>query len=85
MNAKLVLDEGTGWDVAIHGRYADTEGSAFPEDSGGPDYAVVRDRDHKSATDSAFGIDGGVAVTPDWTLRGTAYLYDHDDTFRAQA
>ena len=81
VNAKLVLDEGTGWDVAIHGRYADTEGSAFPEDSGGPDYAVIRDKDHKSATDSAFGIDGGVAITPAWTLRGTAYLYDHDDTF----
>ena len=81
VNAKLVLDEGTGWDVAIHGRYADTEGSAFPEDSGGPDYAVIRDKDRKSATDSAFGIDGGVAITPAWTLRGTAYLYDHDDTF----
>ena len=81
VNAKLVLDEGTGWDLAIHGRYADTEGSAFPEDSGGPDYAVIRDRDHKSATDSAFGIDGGVAITPAWTLRGTAYIYDHDDTF----
>jgi len=81
VNAKLVLDEGTGWDVAIHGRYADTEGSAFPEDSGGPEYAVIRDRDQKSATDSAFGIDGGVTITPAWTLRGTAYIYDHDDTF----
>jgi iron complex outermembrane receptor protein/vitamin B12 transporter len=81
VNAKLVLDEGTGWDVAIHGRYADSEGSAFPEDSGGPEFAVIRDRDRKSATDSAFGIDGGVVITPDWTLRGTAYLYDHDDTF----
>jgi len=81
VNAKLVLDEGTGWDVAIHGRYADSEGSAFPEDSGGPEYAVIRARDNKSATDSAFGIDGGFAITPAWTLRGTAYLYDHDDTF----
>jgi iron complex outermembrane receptor protein/vitamin B12 transporter len=81
VNAKLVLDEGQGWDVALHGRYADSEGTAFPEDSGGPEYAVIRERDSRSATDAAYGVNAGAKLSSAWSLRGTAYQYDHDDTY----
>jgi iron complex outermembrane receptor protein/vitamin B12 transporter len=81
VNAKLVLDEGQGWDVAVHGRYADSKGKAFPEDSGGPDDAVIREKDSKSATDTAYGADGGITLSSSWALRGTVYQYDHEDTF----
>jgi iron complex outermembrane receptor protein/vitamin B12 transporter len=81
VNAKLVLDQGEGWDITLHGRYADSEGSAFPEDSGGPQYAVIRATDEKSATDLSYGLAVRLQASDAWTLAGVAYQYDHEDEF----
>lgn len=81
VNAKLLLDQGTGWDVTLHGRYVDSDGTAFPEDSGGPELAVIRDTDEKSATDTSFGAAGRLELGGSWSLRGVAYRYDHEEDF----
>jgi iron complex outermembrane receptor protein/vitamin B12 transporter len=81
VNAKLLLDQGTGWDVTLHGRYVDSDGTAFPEDSGGPELAVIRDTDDKAATDASFGAAGRLELGESWSLRGVAYRYDHDEDF----
>ncbi|MCM2311559.1 MAG: TonB-dependent receptor [Steroidobacteraceae bacterium] len=81
VNAKLLLDRGRGWDVTLHGRYVDSDGTAFPEDSGGPELAVIRDTDVKAATDTSFGASGRLGLGESWSLRGVAYRYDHDEDF----
>jgi vitamin B12 transporter len=62
-------------------RFADTEGSTFPEQSGGPELAILRDLETSSARDLSVGAD------LDWRLNDTVSLqalvsrYDRRDRY----
>ncbi len=78
---KIAFAEEEKWDLRLFGRYSDNEGTAFPEDSGGFDLAVIRDTDRRTSRDVSVGMNGGVALSENWDLNLLATWYDHDTTF----
>jgi vitamin B12 transporter len=81
LSAKLVLDDGGAWRTVLNGRYADSRGTAFPEDSGGSEFAVRRTLDTKSAQDTVLGIDTHYRASERWSLNAMVNWYDHSDEF----
>jgi vitamin B12 transporter len=81
VNAKLHVDPGSAWRYTLTARHVESDGTAFPEDSGGPDLAVIRERDRKSADDTALGAAGSVDLGSRWQLHAIANWYDHSDEF----
>ncbi len=81
VSARLSFAEGDRWDMRIFGNYSDSEGTAFPEDSGGSELAVLRDVDTRSAEDTKFGLNGSVAFGDNWKINVLATTYDHDSSY----
>jgi outer membrane cobalamin receptor len=81
VTGKLSFGAAESWDLRIYGRYSDNEGSSFPEDSGGPELAMMQALDRKSSEDFSAGIAGSLQLSPDWQLNLTASRYDHEDAF----
>ncbi|WP_405242530.1 TonB-dependent receptor plug domain-containing protein [Lentisalinibacter salinarum] len=81
VNAKFSFGDGRAWDLRFFGRYSDNEGTSFPEDSGGPELAVIRDLDEKSSEDLSIGVAGGIDIADGWRLNATANRYDHQDSY----
>ena len=69
------------WQLRLFGSYADSEGTAFPEDSGGSDLAVIRATDARSATSARMGLTGRVPLSDRWNLNFLATWYDLDTSF----
>jgi len=80
-SGRLSLANGDRWQARFFGNYSDSEGTAFPEDSGGSDLAVIRTTDTRSAEDLRFGVDGDVRLSETWQLNVLATWYDHDSSF----
>lgn len=72
-----------GVNFNVYGRYADSNGTSFPEDSGGPDLAVIRVVDQKDANDLSIGGDFAWRLNSTWEIAGGASYYDRDDDFRS--
>jgi outer membrane cobalamin receptor len=81
ISGRLSLAGGDNWHARFFGNYTDSEGSAFPEDSGGYDLAVIRDTDIRSAEDFRLGVDGSVRLSEKWRLNVLATWYDHDASY----
>ena len=81
LTAKLLLDNGGAWRTVLNGRYADSKGTAFPEDSGGSQFAVRRTLDTKSAQDTVLGVGTRFRASERWTFNANANWYDHSDEF----
>ena len=67
--------------MKVFANYADSEGTAFPEDSGGSRLAVLRDVDTRSAEDLRFGLSGDARLADSWRLNFLATKYDHESEF----
>jgi len=80
-DGKLTLDQGTGWRVIGHARYATSHGTDFPDQSGGPQYAATPDRDRRSTNDSQGDLQGLFNLPADWLLNLTASNYHHQADF----
>ena len=78
---KLSWQGWDGLDLQVHGRYADSNGRTFPEDSGGPDFAVIRLVDRKAADDFTIGGDIAWRLNGAWEFIGVASYYDRSDNF----
>jgi vitamin B12 transporter len=83
VSGRLSFEDGDRWDIGMFGNYTDSDGTSFPEDSGGSRLAVIRDVDSRSAQDTQFGIKGGVALGSTWRLNVLATSYDHDSSFQS--
>lgn len=70
-----------GVHLSLFGRYADSDGRAFPEDSGGPDLAVIRAVDEKNARDYSIGGNFSWRLSSAWEIAGIASYYDRKDDF----
>jgi len=81
ISGRLSLANGDRWHARFFGNYSDSEGTAFPEDSGGSDLAVIRTTDTRSAEDLRLGVDGDVRLSEKWKLNVLATWYDHDSGF----
>ncbi len=81
VSARLSFAESDRWNMRLFGNYSDSEGTAFPEDSGGSRLAVLRDVDTRSAEDLTFGFSGGFDMSDRWHLNVLATSYDHDSSY----
>jgi len=62
-------------------RYADTAGTSFPDQSGGPEYAVWRELDQRSAEDFSAGGDFRWTVSDVLAVEGLVSRYDRSDEY----
>ena len=81
LSGRLSFGDGEAWKLRIFGSYSDSEGTAFPEDSGGADLAVIRDVDTRSAESTRVGLSGEVSLSDRWDLKFVAASYDHDAAY----
>jgi outer membrane cobalamin receptor len=81
ISGRLSLANGDRWQARFFANYTDSEGTAFPEDSGGFDLAVIRATDTRSAEDLRLGVDGSVQLSDRWRLNVLATWYDHDASY----
>ena len=83
VSGRLSFANGESWDMRFFGNYSESDGTAFPEDSGGAELAVLRTLDTRSAEDLRFGVNGSVALADNWRLNLLATQYDHDSSFHS--
>ena len=81
ISGRLTLQDGNHWDLRLFAGYSDSEGTAFPEDSGGADLAVLRTVDTRSSEDLRLGANGSIALAEKWRINTFASWYDHDASF----
>lgn len=81
ISGRLSFADSDAWDLRIFGNYTDSNGTAFPEDSGGADLAVIREVDTRSAESLRFGVDGQVSLAPNWSLNFLSTWFDHDSSY----
>ena len=81
VSGRLSLGNDQSWDLRLFGGYIDSDGSAFPEDSGGAELAALRTVDTRSAQDLRLGTNGSIALSERWRLNVFASWYDHDASF----
>jgi len=81
VSGRLSFGAKDGWDLRIFGSYSDSEGTSFPEDSGGSELAIFRTVDTRSARDIRFGLNGIIPLATNWQLNYLATGYDHDSSY----
>lgn len=72
--ARLLPSEST-W-LRFAARFADTHSEAFPDDSGGPDFAVLRTVDERDGQEVTAGAEFGHRILPRWEYRLAVNHYD---------
>lgn len=65
----------------LYARFADTQSTSFPEESGGPEQAVLRATDQASARDLSLGADFDWTVSGSLSLQGLASRYERRDRY----
>jgi outer membrane cobalamin receptor len=78
---RLRLAPADGLDGNLYARFADTEGTSFPEQSGGPELAVLRTLDQTSARDFAIGGDFAWVLSDVLAVQGLVSRYDRRDRY----
>jgi outer membrane cobalamin receptor len=81
VSGRLSFGNAGKWNLRMFGNISDSSGTAFPEDSGGADLAVLRDVDTRSTDDVRLGLSGGISFTERWRLNYLATWYDHDSSY----
>lgn len=81
VTGRLALGSADQWDLQLIGSYSDSEGTSFPEDSGGFENAVLRTLDTRSSEDLRFSLSGGAKLSESWKLNVLATWYDHDASY----
>lgn len=69
--------------VSASFRYFDGEHSSFPEQSGGPEFALSSDLDHTDFTDKSSALGWQYQVAEQWKSHLQATLYQRSETFRS--
>lgn len=81
-NAKLKT-RAMGGDVELVARYGQSERVAFPEDSGGPQYAVQNERDFEQLDDFHVGARARWAVGKHWTTQLRSSWFTRQQKFKS--
>jgi outer membrane cobalamin receptor len=66
--------------LLIHGRYAQSDADAFPDASGGPRLAVLRERDERELDEATFGVRGGIELARRVALDARAGYFRHEES-----
>lgn len=81
VSGRLHLAPATAVTADLYARYASSDGTTFPEQSGGPELAVLRDLQRASADDFTLGADADWAINRAWSVQALASLYDRSDEY----
>jgi outer membrane cobalamin receptor len=81
VSGRLSFADGDQWEVRFFGNYSDSDGTAYPEDSGGSRLAVLSDVDVRAAEDLRIGLNGNAMLSDAWRLNFLATRYDHEASF----
>ena len=81
VSGRLHLAPAAGLEANLYARYAGTDGTTFPEQSGGPELAVLRDLQRAEADDVTAGGDLAWDAGHGLTLHALASLYDRNDEY----
>ncbi|MFQ5882793.1 MAG: TonB-dependent receptor [Candidatus Methylomirabilales bacterium] len=68
----------TTW-LRLVSRYADSNSKTFPDDSGGPDFAVLRDVDERDMQELTAAAEFGHEIFPGWEYSLKASYYDRQE------
>ena len=79
VTGKLFVNPLEDMTVRLSGRYTDSDAESFPEDSGGPEYAVIRDTDDRDSEDFAIGADMTWELSERFSLHALGSYYDHQE------
>lgn len=80
-SGRLSFSNGDGWAMRFFGHYSESDGTAFPEDSGGAELAVLRTVDTRTAEQLRLGLDGAIRLSDTWRLNVLATWYDLDSAY----
>lgn len=69
--------------LTVDARHSETDLHAFPESSGGPTHAVLRDQDRRYAQDTSLGIRWRRQLSPRTALYVRAARLEHDEDIRS--
>jgi outer membrane cobalamin receptor len=75
----LDAEVGPGAMLDVTARAVDWDSESFPDDSGGPTFAVLGDVDRREALDATLGVGLQFAPSAAWTLDLDASYFRHDD------
>ena len=75
----LGLRSTNGANIQSSMRYSNRQQGTFPDDSGGPDFAVIRQTEHRDSEDFAFGMDFSQAIIAAWTPSLQIAYYDRSE------
>jgi len=67
--------------AALSVGYQSTESTGFPEDSGGPDLAVMRGVDTRDVQEARAGLDAGYVVAGRWNTEFWASFYRREEKY----
>lgn len=81
VSGRLRLTPGDAIVANVYARYAGTDSTSFPEQSGGPELAVLRTLDHAEADEYNLGADLDWTLDSRWSLQASASLYDRSDDY----
>lgn len=70
----------TTW-LRLAARFADTHSEAFPDDSGGPEFAVRRDLDDRDGQEVTATVAFGHRIVPEWEYNLAVGYYDRREDF----
>jgi len=78
-NANFGLLHSDAVDLRFVSRYADSHLEAFPDDSGGPMFAVLRGADARDARELTLGVEMSTAALPRWEATLRIGYYDRHE------
>ena len=81
MNGKFSTEIGAAGTAGLSLGYQKTESTSFPEDSGGPELAVIRELDTRDATEARAGLDLGYVFANRWKTDLWASIYSRDEDY----
>lgn len=81
VSGRLHLEPSGAMTANLYARYASTDSTTFPEQSGGPELAVLRSLQRATADDFTLGADAGWAIDSIWSVQALASLYDRSDEY----
>lgn len=81
VSGRLHLEPAPDVTANVYARFASTDSTTFPEQSGGPEFAVLRDLQTAEADDFTLGADADWAINAAWSVQALASLYDRSDEY----
>jgi vitamin B12 transporter len=70
-------------ELSVSYRYIDGKRSSYPEQSGGPEYALYDELDNSKYTQDIFALDWGVDFSPGWRSTFTASRFEQEEHYRS--